>query len=483
MNLISKSLLPISLFSPILSIAEEKMNVLFIMLDDLQSTAVNYNGNSQVVSPNIDNIYSNGVSFTNTYTNGAIGGALSMPSRAMVMTGRGIFEVKRDGEYIPDEHITLPQLLRNNGYNTFATGKWHNCKNSFHRSFENGGYVFFGGMHQYHQNGHVTPYLRNFDPTGKYEGQPFIGDKFSSEMFADKAVDFLKAQKKSKEPFFAYVAFTSPHDPRDQHPDYGHKYDPKEIDLPINFANRHPFNTGDMYVRDEVLLPHYREEEAVKEDIANYYQMVSEVDVQIGRIVDALKESGEYDNTIIILASDNGLAVGQHGLLGKQNLYEHSISVPLVVSLPGGAKGVESKAYNYLSDIYPTLCDVLGIEAPETVTGKSFAPAIENQSQRNRTQLFLAYSNVQRGLVRDGWKYIIYNVDGCETEQLFNLNDDPWEMVNLAEHQAYQTIKRAYKNELKKEMKKGNDFCDLDKPMWGYGPHMVKWVEAIKLYD
>ena len=459
---------------------KEAKNILFLLVDDMQKTCIHAYGNNQVVSPNIDGIIDQGVSFMHTYTNGSLGGALSMPSRAMIMTGRGVYQVSGDGAVIPEQHVTLPELLRNNGYETFATGKWHADKKSFNRSFVMGDNIFFGGMHSYETNGHVSPRLNHYDPEGKYD-QPFTGEKFSSEMFADAAVGYLNKRSKKDKPFFAFVAFTSPHDPRMQHPDYGHDYKADDIELPVNYLPQHPFDNGELKIRDEVLLPFPRTEEMVKKDLADYYGMVSEVDYQIGRILNTLKEKGELDNTIIVFAGDNGLAVGRHGLLGKQNLYEHSVCVPMAMVIPGTEKGIRKDVDCYLYDIYPTLCDLLKIAPAESVTGKSLVPVL-NGSGKHRDQLFLAYSSFQRALVKDGWKYIIYNVDGTVTEQLFNLQADPDEMVNLAYDAKYEFKKQAYKRVLKEEMKKNNDFCNLDQHFWIGKPGKMPWSEASKLY-
>ncbi|MDY3069764.1 MAG: sulfatase-like hydrolase/transferase [Parabacteroides sp.] len=459
---------------------KEQKNVLFILVDDMQKTSIHAYGNSQVVSPNIDNIINNGVSFMHTYTNGSVGGALSMPSRAMIMTGRSVFEVCQDGAIIPEEQVTLPELLRGQGYETFATGKWHADKKSFNRSFQKGDNIFFGGMHQYNQNGHVSPRLHHYDATAEYK-EPFVGDKFSSQMFADAAVSYLEGRKKNDKPFFAFVAFTSPHDPRNQHPDYGHKYNPDEIQLPVNYLPQHPFDNGELKIRDEVLLPFPRTEEMIRKDLADYYGMISEVDVQIGRIIDTLRKRGELDNTIIIFAADNGLAVGRHGLLGKQNLYEHSISVPMAMVVPGMEKGGRRDAACYLYDIYPTVCDLLNVKPSDSVTGRSLLPVLNNGNAKHRDQLFLAYNTFQRALVKDNWKYILYNVDGVLTEQLFDLNNDPDEMVNLAGDSKYDFKKKAYRRILKDEMKRNGDFCDLDSHFWTGKPGKMSWKEVMDL--
>lgn len=135
----------------------------------------------------------------------------------------------------------------------------------------------------------------------------------------------------------------------------------------------------------------------------------------------------------------------------------------------------------YLYDIYPTLCDLLKIEPAESVTGKSLVPVL-NGAEKHRDQLFLAYNSFQRALVKDGWKYIIYNVDGVVTEQLFDLKADPDEMVNLASDAKYDFKKQAYKRILKDEMKKNNDFCNLDLHYWMGKPGYMPWIEASKLY-
>ena len=154
-----------------------------------------------------------------------------------------------------------------------------------------------------------------------------------SRHFADAAIGFI--DRKPAEPFFLEVAFTAPHDPRLVPPGWETKYDPKAIPLPKNFRPEHPFDHGNAGGRDERLLPSPRTTEDVRAELAAYYAVISGMDEQIGRILEALKTTGQLDNTIIIFSSDQGLAVGSHGLVGKQNLYEHTFGVPLIFSGPG----------------------------------------------------------------------------------------------------------------------------------------------------
>ncbi|WP_071134435.1 sulfatase-like hydrolase/transferase [Millionella massiliensis] len=475
------------------ALAQQRMNVLFILTDDLQSKSIHALGCADVHTPNIDYIFSQGTAFTNCYTNGAIGGALSMPSRAMIMTGRGMFDIARDGWVISPRHTMLPEQLRSLGYRTFETGKWHSDYEAFNRAFSEGENIFFGGMHPYETGGHTMPLLMHYDPKGDYKNQkPFVGDKFSSEMYADAAVEFLQKSAGDTTPFFAYVAFTSPHDPRNRHPEYGRTYDPDTIALPVNYRPRHAFDNGELTVRDEVVIPAPRSKETVRKELADYYGMINEVDTQIGRVIEALRESGKLENTIVVFAGDNGLAMGQHGLMGKQSLYDHSVKVPLVVWAPGVPKGVRNDGLCYLYDINPTLSDLLGIAPAESVTGRSLAPAFrkEGRGQTQRNRLWLAYSSIHRALVMDGLKYIIYNVNGTITEQLFDLQNDPWEMTNLlAGTPSKKALKLAekYRKMLNEEMRQANDFCDLDRPegdhwSWWEKNEKISWTDGVNMY-
>jgi len=224
-----------------------------------------------------------------------------------------------------------------------------------------------------------------------------------------------------------------------------------------------------MKVRDEMLAPHPRTPAVVREHLAAYYAMITHVDHHMGRVLAALEESGHADNTIVVFAADNGLAVGQHGLFGKQNLYDHSVRVPLVMGGPGLPRGARCDSLCYLLDIFPTLCNLTELPVPATVEGRSLMPALRNAKAQIRDSVFLAYRHFQRGVRTDAWKLIKYNVGGKQTTQLFDLRADPGEMKNLAEAQPARV--RELTGLLKKWMRETEDDLDLDKPDWGYtGP-------------
>ncbi|MDR3268337.1 MAG: sulfatase-like hydrolase/transferase [Tannerella sp.] len=457
----------------------KRPNILFLLTDDQSYNTVHALGNPEVVTPNMDRLVSEGTAFTQNHVMGGLQGAISMPSRAMLLTGLYSRRLTGDGQMIPPSDKTFPELFRENGYVTFATGKWHSDKAAFNRSFVTGAQIFFGGMQQYHTDGHFRPFLHDYDPTGKYENGRFR-TRFSSECYADASVDFLSNRKDTDKPFLMYVAFNSPHDPRTPPPGYGHKYAPDDIPLPLNFLSRHPFDNGDLDVRDEVFLPLPRTPAMITNEIALYYGMISEVDFQIGRILEALEESGEYENTIIVFTADNGLAVGQHGLLGKQNLYEHSVKTPLVIVGPGVPKKERNNAFSYLLDLYPTLCDLTGLRTPTTIDGRSLKKALDEKQPDGREHIFLSYINIQRAIKKDHYKLIRYNVHGKERVQLFDLEKDPLEQDNLADAPAYADKVAELTLLLSREMRDQGDFCDFSHPGWGY-PEKLSLDEIMKI--
>ncbi|MEO7649989.1 MAG: sulfatase-like hydrolase/transferase [Bryobacteraceae bacterium] len=444
-----------------------KPNILFLFTDDQRFSTLHALNNPDVKTPNIDKLMRRGVMFTHAGIMGGTIPAVCAPSRAMLMTGQTLFHVDesivrpRDGR--PKRpFLMFPEMFRQAGYQTFGTGKWHNGPKLFARCFSNGENIFFGGM-----SDHLKVPVNDFDPSGEYpKSKIHNGEKFSSELFSDSAIRFLKNYK-SEEPFLAYVAYTAPHDPRTAPKEYAAMYPPAAIKLPKNFLPEHPFDNGEMKVRDEALAPWPRTPAVVKEHISAYYGMITHVDAQIGRVLQALEETGKAGNTIVVFAADNGLAVGQHGLLGKQNLYDHSMRVPLVIAGPGVPKGKKTDAMCYLLDVYPTLCDLTGTKIPATVEGKSLVPLLNDPKAKVRDSAFFAYRDFQRAVRTGRWKLILYNVNGKQTAQLFDLQRDPLEMRNLAGRPENAAQVRELTANLKDWMKKIDDPLDLSKPGWG----------------
>jgi len=230
--------------------------------------------------------------------------------------------------------------------------------------------------------------------------------------------------------------------------EYADLYDPGRLRVPDNFMPVHPFDNGEMRIRDELLAPFPRRPEVILEHIAGYYAMISHLDAHIGRVLEALQRTGRADNTIIIFAGDNGLAVGQHGLMGKQNMYDHSIRVPLVVSGPGIGAGRRCDGLCYLHDVFPTLFDLLGLQAPAGVESRSLAPVLRGETDRTCETTFHAYMGVQRAVRDERFKLVEYYVNGTNTTQLFDLEEDPWEQRNLASGAAHAAEVRRLRSAL-----------------------------------
>ena len=444
-------------------------NILIIYSDDHSYRALGVAGNTDVLTPNLDKLAKSGLMFTQAHVMGGHQGAVCIPSRAMLLTGRYVNRLPGDGSTIPDSIVSLPEVLRTQGYNTYHTGKWHSDKASHSRMFSTGGDIFFGGMHFPKFGGQEHPTVYLYDSTGVYdEKRKRTSDTYSTTLYADHAIQFLSSTTAKAKPFFCYVAFTSPHDPRTPPNKFSRMYDPAKIPLPANFLIKHPFDNGDLNVRDEQLLPVPRDPDAIKKDIALYYGMVSEMDAQVGRILETLEKSGLKENTLIVFAGDNGLAVGQHGLLGKQNLYEHSIRVPMILSGPGVPMNKKTDGFTYLSDITPTIIDYLQLPRPSSVEGRSLLPVIQDPSKKVRSSIYNVYGHWSRSIKsEDGFKLIVYNVDGIATTQLFNLKIDPWEIKDLSKDQAYSKKILQMRNLLKQQMAAAFDNLNIDLPNWG----------------
>ncbi|MGP0067342.1 MAG: sulfatase-like hydrolase/transferase [Isosphaeraceae bacterium] len=395
-------------------------NVLLLFADDQRADTIAALGNARIRTPNLDRLASQGTAFTRTYCMGSMQGAVCVPSRAMLLTGRTLFHIKDDLEGQP----TWPEAFARQGYATFLTGKWHNKGESALRVFQQGKAVFLGGM--------GDPYkLKIQDISSEHT---FINERTSGEhsvkLFADAAAAFIRGRT-GETPFLCYVPFNLPHDPRVAPPEYHRRYDVDRPPLPANFLPQHPFNNGELVIRDEELAPWPRTPEVVRRHLADYYAAIEFLDAQIGRILEALKASGRYENTLIVFAADHGLAIGSHGLFGKQNLYEHSMRAPLIIAGPGVPRGRRANALCYLLDIFPTLGDLAGIPAPEGSEGLSLAPVLAGERRTRRDSIFTAYRDVQRAVRDDDWKLIVY--PQVNKTQLFNLRDDPDELHDLAD--------------------------------------------------
>ena len=441
---------------------DKKPNIIFMLTDDQRYGTIHALGNDEIHTPNMDRLVKSGTAFTHAYIPGGTASAVCMPSRAMIHSGKSLFHLEECGRNIPTEHITLGQQLLANGYHCYGIGKWHNGTESFSRSFDGGAEIFFGGMwdhwnvpiNEFHADGryersiHFTPNFSANSDCVSVLAEKISAGVHSTDLFSGAALDFLREYDGEK-PFFMYLSFLAPHDPRTMPEEFKTMYDPEDISLPPNYLPMPVVNCGwSNKGRDENTEAYPRRPEAIKKHIADYYAMISHIDFCIGKILDTLEEKGLMEDTILVLSGDNGLAVGQHGLMGKQNIYEHSVRVPLVMAGPGIPKGQIAENDVYLMDIYPTLCELCGAEIPDCVDGVSFAPMFKDPAVKTRKSLYLAFQSRIRGVKMGRYKLVEYRTEDLKLSQLFDLEADPWETCNFYDISGYEEITKALREEL-----------------------------------
>jgi arylsulfatase A-like enzyme len=417
-------------------------------------------GNPHIRTPNLDRLVQRGFAFSRAYCFGSMVGAVCLPSRSMLLTGRSLFHLPAEkilrGNFrqfqaaVADrkegrDWVLLPRVLREAGYETYHIGKSGN------------GFV---------------PGLQAFEHNTIRDDRSLEERANSSRNHADQVIEFLRTRKTDR-PFFVYLSPPVPHDPRVAPKEFMEMYDPAQIPLPVNFRPVHPFDNGDMAVRDEQLAPWPRTPEIVRRHLADYYACVTCLDHHIGRIIEHLRQAGQLDNTIVIFSGDNGLSLGDHGLFGKQNLYEYGgMHVPLVLAGPAIPAG-RSDALAYLFDVFPTICDLTGTPIPAPVESKSLVRVVTGKRDAVRDYLFTAYKP-QRAIRTDRWKLIRYTQ--INKTQLFDLQTDPRETNDLADKPEHAGKVEEMMALLAKAQKQWGDTCPLVSP----SPASPEWTPRAK---
>ncbi|MCH2182413.1 MAG: sulfatase-like hydrolase/transferase [Mariniblastus sp.] len=491
MSIVSSACLFLLISGSVLA-EDPRPNFVFILTDDQSQETLRCYGNTVCDTPHLDRLAAEGMVIQDAHHMGAWVGAVCRPSRTMIMTGRHVWNIP--GNRAPEVESppnflktaaqqSMPAVFNRAGYDTFRTCKTGNS---------------------YAEANALFDVVRDATKRGGTE------DK-GSAWHGDQVLDYLDQRRadQDKDPFLIYFGLSHPHDPRRALPVLAEKYgatnedapldkpNPKAPPLPINWLPEHPFHHGHPNLRDEVKVPgvmERRDEATVRNELAREYACIENIDRQIGRVLEKLEAMGELENTYILFTSDHGIAVGRHGLMGKQNLYEHTWKVPFIVRGPGVQPGSKASGFIYLSDVLPTLCDLAGIEIPDVVDGKSFRPVLEGDEERVRDCVYGVYCGGTKPGMRsiktpDGWKLIEYNVLGKEVRetQLFHLSNNPHEFLdehnspelsprveagqgqplgseqrNLAYHPEYQLKRQAMAKRLALEMQRLKDPYDLD---------------------
>lgn len=437
-NLSVLSLFPLTLIHAA-DATRQKFNILHINADDHRADGLHALGNPLLQTPNLDSLVGRGMTFTHCYTMGSMVGAVCQPSRTMLQTGKSWQHVSKQN--VADPEIMIAKVMSRAGYETWHCGKGSN---------------------------ECTVGLRAFDTNLTMDDHPPDLRRGSSEHHADAAINFLK-ERKSDRPFYMYLAPPVPHDPRVAAPEFHGKYETKDIPLPTAFLPQHPFDNGEMAVRDENLAPWPRTPEDTKQQLADYYACITGLDHHIGRIFEQLKKNGQWENTIIIFTGDNGLSLGEHGLFGKQNLYEFGgMHVPFVIAGPG-IRHAKSDAFVYLMDLFPTFAEIGGATPPKDIDGKSLMPVINGTQPDVRDLLYTGYRDYQRAVRDKRWKLIRYPL--VNVTQLFDLQNDPRELTNLAGNPDHAAKVAEMMDKLQTEMKRNDDAFPLDIP----NPSPAEW--------
>ena len=435
-------------------------NIVLIFMDDQAFRTIGSLNNPEIHTPNLDKLRTRGTTFTHAFNQGAWSEAVCVASRAMLITGMNLFHAHDRIEASP----LLGAHLAENGYRTFFTGKWHNSEETLQRSYTEIG-PWYAGLNADGYSPDNMAYWRpapgnTWQPDDTSQGRHWMDDDgqiiHSSERWTNAAVDFIDHARDDEQPFFLHLAYHAPHDPRQTHPEFLDMYPVDEIEVPPNFQPEHSFDQGDARSRDEWLAPFPRTEDAVRLHRREYYAILTHADQQIGRVITALDEAGLWENTIFVFSSDHGLAVGEHGLMGKQNQYDHSIRVPLIFAGPGVPTGGTIDALVYQNSIFPTVCDLAGIPAPETVETPSLRPLMTGEVSELHRSVFGAYRNYQRMVRTHSHKLIAYPQQ--QRHQLFDIAHDPWETADLSGH----SEETATITELRWEMERWQTAIDDD---------------------
>jgi len=414
-------------------------NILFILVDDQSPFDLKiYDPKSPLQTPVLDRLAAAGMTFDGAYHMGAFSGAVCAPSRHMIMSGRTVWHLPnapgamKRGLCPPElEQNTIPAVFNRAGYATMRTCKMGNSYEAANKLFA----------------------VRR-DAT-KRGGT----DESGSAWHADQVLTYLDEREagQATAPFLIYFGFSHPHDTRDGKPELLDKYgavnhadrntlpsaNSQAPPLPVNYLPAHPFHHGHPNLRDEVAVSgvwERRDEITIRNELGREFACGENIDIQIGRVLKKLDAMGELDNTYIFYTADHGMAIGRHGLQGKQNLYEHTWRVPFIAAGPGIPAGSRAQGNIYLLDVLSTLCDLAGIQPPKTNEGRSFRPVLEGKQDTVRDVLFGVYCGGtkpgMRSVKKGDWKLIKYDVmDGQVREtQLFNLAVNPDEL--LSQHHA-----------------------------------------------
>jgi len=419
---------------------DSKPNVLFLICDDLNCDLACY-GHPLVNSPNIDRLAKRGVRFEHAYCQYPLCG----PSRASFMTGLYPDQtlIRRNAIYVR-EHLpnvqTMSQMFRSNGYFATRIGKIYHYNVPKHIGTS-------GHDDPYSWDATINPRGRDktdedlifslrpgsFGGTLSWLAADGTDEEKTDGIAATAAVQLLKQHAKQKTPFFLAVGLFRPHTPYVAPKKYFEMYPTERIDvpkLPDGYLATLPKPARQSITRkkDQVNLP----DKLARQAIQAYYASITFADAQVGRILDALDESGLSKNTVVVFTSDHGYHMGEHGHWQKTTLFENAARVPLIIAAPGmSAVGKTATVPAEMVDFYPTLAELCGLRAPANLPGVSLAATLNNAGARPRESAFTQYGSGY-SIRTDRYRYTEWGENGQDGAELYDHQSDSAEMVNLA---------------------------------------------------
>jgi arylsulfatase A-like enzyme len=454
--------LPAGLRAAEASKPEQTLNILFVVADDLRADVMSVYG-GPAKTPNLEKLAARGCRFSRA----TCGYPICHVSRTEMFTGRSVVVEASAGKAIPfDPGWALwPNVMHKAGWHTVYSGKWHVQGTPWTRGYAETSGLFSGG------GAGGEPLTNPRSATGRevtgYKGWTFKTNDNKQQLeygvglmpdtdarIADGAIAAIGERR--ERPLFLHVNFTAPHDPLHWPRGMENRHDARDMKLPANFRPRHPFDHGNIEGRDEKIVPAPRTQEDVKRELAVYAALAENVDAQVGRILRALEERDQLASSLVIFTSDQGLALGSHGLMGKQNQYEHTANVPLILAGPGIPAGKRIAAQCALRDLFPTVCELAGLAIPASVRGKSLVPVLRGEKAEIHEAVYGYFTDTQRMMrTPDGWKLIWY--PKAERVQLFNVAKDSDELHDLSAEAAQKDRVARMMNSLKTWLRQQGD--------------------------
>ena len=449
----------------------KKQNILFISIDDFRPKISSY-GETKMITPNIDKLASEGLQFNNAYTNIAVCGA----SRASLMTGirpslNRFNDFSTRAQVDTPQAISLNQLFMDNGYETISYGKIYHHSDDFQQHWSE---KDKGQIQSDFQDPKSIERVNNAEK-GEYGNKnltyeyPDVDDyAYNDGKITKKAVNKLKLLKETNQPFFMAVGYVSPHLPFIQPKKYWDMYDHDSIQLADNSyqPENSPFIAIEAQHNSAELRKNYLDIPAqgkLDDDLARnlihgYYASVSYMDALIGELIKELDDLGLRDNTTIILWSDHGYFLGEHGFWCKHSTFHEAVKIPFIMSSPGYAKNQITDSFTELVDVYPTLCELANITPPTYIHGKSLTPVLKNPSIQLKDEIYTRYKQGE-AVIDANYSYTeFYRGKTYVGNMMYDMKNDLKQNIDISKTPANAKLVKMYRQKLKVM----RDFVDKD---------------------